>query len=320
MRKTYWFLILLIAFVVFTCVVYYNVLNVGLILRQHNEYIEYVFYVLCIILYIALVIDPLISIFFAPLYSVSKIASGDEADYNMCRKLYKNLLKNGNLKQDDKDDLKAVSQLKMSERPERLNKKLYLVYNNAVKKNIDEYILDTAKNTFYFTAISQNGFVDMLVVLVNNFKMVKALVKMCGFRPSFIRIIKLYLNIFFSSLVADGAQNLNLTNILGASLGSGLKLVTNSVTNGIINAFFMLRTGYLTKEYLFTEDAKFKKTELRKTAMMEAASLLPAIITSVITDPLKSLSKLLFKGNTEVNKEDEEDVIIDLNQKWHKKK
>jgi hypothetical protein len=81
----------------------------------------------------------------------------------------------------------------------------------------------------------------------------------------------------------------------------------------------MLRTGILARQYLFAEEVRHQKVELRKTAMAEAAALLPYIITSVVTDPLKSLSKLFFKG-TEEKKGEEEDIIVDLNQKWHKKK
>lgn len=317
MKKFYWFLIFIISFAAFTFITYYNVLKVGITLREHNIYIEYVFYAVSVILYFALVIDPMLSIFVSPVYSVSKIATGDKENYKTSVKLSRNILKNGNLKPNEVNELKEAL---ASTSPDKLNKKLFLLYNNTIKKNIDDYIKDTAKNTFYFTALSQNGFLDMMIVVVNNFKMIKALVTMCGFRPSFIRVLKLYINIFFSSLIADGAQNLNLTSLFGATLSSGLKIAINSITNGTVNAFFMLRTGILTKEYLFTQEVKHKKIELRKTAMVEAASILPYIITSVVTDPLKSLSKMIFKGNTEEKGQEDEDIILDLNQKWHKKK
>lgn len=320
MKKFYWFLVFIIAFSVFSLVVYYNVLKVGIVLREHNIYVEYGFYGLAIILYFALVIDPLISIFFAPVYSVSKIISGDKENYPFCVKLSKNLLKNGKLKENEKQELNTLLQSTEKDKKTKLNKKLFLLYNNTVKKNIDDYIKETSKNTFYLTALSQKGFLDMLIVVVNNFKMIKALILMCGFRPSFIRVLKIYINIFFSSLIADGAESLNLSSLFGSTLGSGLKIAVNSITNGTINAFFMLRTGILAKQYLFTEEVKSKKFELRKTAMVEAAALLPSIITSVVTDPLKNLSKLLFKSNSEQKQEEEEDIIVDLNQKWHKKK
>lgn len=318
MKKFYWFLIFLIAFAVFTMVSYYNVVKIGITLRQNNIYIEHGFYALSIILYFALIIDPLVSIFFSPAYSVSKIVTGEKDNYRFCVKLAKNLIKNGKLKPDESKELTELLQSRGNNKAERLNKKLFLLYNNTVKNNIDEHIKETAKNTFYFTALSQKGFLDMLIVVINNFKMIKTLIRTCGFRPSFIRVLKLYINIFFSSLIADGAQSLNLSGLFSATLGSGLKLAVNSITNGTINAFFMLRTGILAKQYLFAEEAKSKKFELRKTAMAEAAALLPSIITSVITDPLKSLSKLFFKGDE--NEKEEEDIIVDLNQKWHKKK
>jgi polyhydroxyalkanoate synthesis regulator phasin len=319
LKKFYWFLIFIIAFAVFTLVIYYNVLNVGITLRQHNIYIEYGFYALSGVLYLALVVDPLISIFFSPVYSVSKIASGEKESYGFCLKLSRNLIKKGKLKDAEAAELKALLNERGRDKSGKLNKKLFLLYNNTIKKNMDEYVKETAKNTFYLTAVSQKGFLDMLIVVINNFKMIKALVSMCGFRPSFIRVLKLYVNIFFSSLIAEGAESLNLSSLFGGALGSGLKVVVNSVTNGTLNAFFMLRTGILARQYLFAEEVKHQKVQLRKTATAEAAALLPYIITSVVTDPLKSLSKMLFKGSEE-KKGEEEDIIVDLNQKWHKKK
>lgn len=320
MKKFYWFLIFLIALAAVTFVSYYNVIKVGATLREHSVYIEYVFYALCAFLYFALLIDPLFSILFSPQYSVSRIATGGKENFRMCVRLAKSLIKSGALKDSEREELVEILKGKAAGKKDRLVKKLYLIYNNTVKKNLDEHIKETAKNTFYFTALSQNGFLDMLIVLVNNFKMVKKMVALCGFRPSFVRVMKIYVNIFFSSLVADGAENINLSSLLGASLGSGLKIAINSIANGTINAFFMLRTGFLAKEYLFTEEAKKKKFELRKTAMAEAAVYLPQIITSVVTDPLKSLSRLLFKPAAEKKDEDGEDIIVDLNQKWVRKK
>lgn len=321
MRKIYWLLIALLLFVAITFVAYYNVLKIGVTLRSHHEYVEYGFYIISAILYIALIVDPLISILFKPKYSVADIASGDELSYKFCKRLFKNLLKYGELKEEDRESLIEIYRDKKVRR-QKLNKKLYLVYNNAVKKNIDLYIADAAKNTFYITAMAQSGFIDMLTVLVNNFRMVKKIVKLCGFRPSFLRVLKLYVNIFVSALVADGAQDINLTTLLGTSVTSGLKMVVNSIANGTLNAFFMLRTGFLTKHYIYAGDVEDdKRRELRHTAMAEAAAVLPTIVTSVISDPLKGLAKLFTKGNAKDEKEDgDEDLIIDLNQKWRRKK
>ena len=47
----------------------------------------------------------------------------------------------------------------------------------------------------YLTALSQNSFVDILVVVVNNFNMIKKIVIRCGFRPSYVKLMKLYFNV-----------------------------------------------------------------------------------------------------------------------------
>ena len=66
------------------------------------------------------------------------------------------------------------------------------------RKNIDELVVNSAKDTLILTAMSQNGFVDFIVVLTNNFRMIKKIIVMCGFRPTFMRTLKLYINVFFS--------------------------------------------------------------------------------------------------------------------------
>ena len=99
---------------------------------------------------------------------------------------------------------------------------MYILYNNQIKKNIDELVVNSAKDTLILTAMSQNGFVDFIVVLTNNFRMIKKIIVMCGFRPTFMRTLKLYINVFFSSLVADGAQKLEMSSLISSSL-TGLK-------------------------------------------------------------------------------------------------
>lgn len=302
MRKLRWFFIFAAAFAVLTLIIYINVIKAGEPLSS-SPFLQYGYYALCGALYILLVIRPIAGILFMPEYSASEILNCKRGRAFYI-KLCKNLLKRGELEPEISRRL-----LLMQSSDEDLHvicRSLYQIYNGAVKSNIEKIIKDRAKSTFYITALSQNGFIDMLTVLINSFSMIKKIVSVCGFRPSLLKTFKLYINIFFSSLIAEGAQSINLSGILGGALSSGLKKIFNCVSNGAVNAFFMLRSGLLAKEYIFCADLKRQKVQLKQTAFAQAGAMLPQILVSVITDPIKKISKRIFKGR----KKEQKNVVL----------
>lgn len=298
MKKLRWFFIFAAAFTVFTIIIYINVIKTGEPLSR-SRFLQYGYYALCAALYILLIIRPIAGILFLPEYSVREILSckRGKAFY---QKLCRNLLKRGDLEQKDRQLLMLMQSSK--EDLEVISQNLYQIYNGAVKSNIEKIVKDRAKSTFYLTALSQNGFLDMVTVLINSFSMIKKIVSVCGFRPSLLKTLKLYINIFFSSLIAEGAQSINLSGILGGALSSGLKKIFNSVSNGAVNAFFMLRSGLLAREFIFCNDLKQQKVQLKKTALAQACAMLPQILVSVITDPIKKITKSIFKGRKKEQK------------------
>ena len=70
------------------------------------------------------------------------------------------------------NELKANS-IYSNENYIQLKKVVKTVLNDYVKKDIHKIIISTARDTMYLTALSQNSFVDILVVVVNNFNMIK---------------------------------------------------------------------------------------------------------------------------------------------------
>ena len=162
----------------------------------------------------------------------------------------------------------------------------------------------------FLTAVSQSSFIDSLAVLVNNFKMVKKIVVLCGFRPTFYRLAKLYINIIASSLIADGLQKLDVSALISTSIQGTGKVLTNSTINGITNAFFMLRTGMLTRHYLYAKDPKKDKISLKNSAFVEASKLLPSFISELIfgtvSNVISSIGKVFTKEKKEIDPEEEE--------------
>jgi hypothetical protein len=59
------------------------------------------------------------------------------------------------------------------------------------------------------------------------------------------------------------------------------------VTQGISNALLTLRIGIVTRKFLFSDAKEITKEEIRRTALIEAAGMIP----SVVGDALMILPK-----------------------------
>lgn len=150
-----------------------------------------------------------------------------------------------------------------------------------------------ASSVFVTTAVSQNGALDGLFVLVSLIKLIYRLLRMYEVRPNIRRIIQLYSNVFGTVLLARTIEDMDLiedqiepllATVLGGSVVSllpGAQSVTNmivsSVTEGAINALLTLRVGAITRRYL-TSVTKPEKNIVRRQASLEAAALLGSII------------------------------------------
>lgn len=295
MKKFLTYLITILLFIIVGFHIYAGAIDVGMKLRETSEYLEIFFYASVIIVVYFLILQPLLKVLFSPSYSIAKYC--DEKNTSNLKSRAKRLLKYGNLDEENKEMLENAM-----DDNEKLAKRMYIIYNNIIKKNIDDIVVNCSRDTLVITGFSQSHFVDMLTVLVNNFRMVKKIVTMCGFRPTFIRTLKLYIVVFNSSLIADGAQKMEVTSLISTSLQGSLKLVADSAVNGAINAFFMLRVGMLTKNYLYAKDTKKMKVSIRDNSFVDAIKLFPSVVSSLITTPIKGVTNL-FKGKEKTNEE-----------------
>lgn len=315
MKKFITYLMTISLFLVVSFFIFSKIISVGNNLNEIHYILEIVFYLLCGLLFYYFLLNPLVTILFKRNYSIAKYCDENIHNNQGIRARARRLLKYGNLKEEDQEALRHS----LEESSDKLSQRMYILYNNQIKKNIDELVVNSAKDTLILTAMSQNGFIDFIVVLSNNFRMIKKIIVMCGFRPTFMRTLKLYINVFLSSLVADGAQKLEMSSLISSSLTGLSKTVVDSIGNGAVNALFMLRIGMLTKHYLYADDIKRKKFSLRNSSILEACKLFPSVIMSIITSPVKSIAKLF------VNKEEQEEIIEEENipevkWKWRLKK
>ena len=310
---------ILIGFIAFLLWVISGAYNIGHNLKDISVYLQYLYYFTAFVVIYALLVRPFFIIMFAPSFSLERLNKKLEGKQKkvIVAKNYKNLRKLANrlikkklvakenvmllkeeLKRKDGTLLKKYTSLK-----ELIDK----LINKDLKKDIRTIVINASRDTLYLTSISQNNFVDILVVVINNFRMLKKIVSRCGFRPSFVRLLKFYINVSFSALIADGAQKLDVNNIFGNALKGLAKPVVGSLLEGSVNAFFMLRTGFLARNYILEEcDDVDEKEAIRKSAFVDAASALPeltihSLITPVtqaivggVVNPTKKAVKELF--------------------------
>lgn len=297
------------------------IIKTGMRLEGTIPYIDYVYYVCAGLLVLFLVVKPTLEVVFSPSYSLqilSKRLVGEQKvrvvkrNYRQLKKMSRRLI---NKKLVDPASI-VLLQDELNKRDRNLGAKyvslketIDKVVSKSIKKDLKKIIVDNAKNTLYLTSLSQNGTIDVFIVLVTNFRMLRQIVERCGFRPSFFRLLKFYLNVSFHALVAEGVQKLDISSLLNESVKGLAKPIVGSLLEGSVNAFFMLRSGFLAKNYILEEYSdKKSKDRITTSAFMEAASVLPdltietvvkpianAITNTVVSPTKKAVKKLLGK-------------------------
>lgn len=190
--------------------------------------------------------------------------------------------------------------------------------HSILDKEAKILINEKATGVFLTTAISQNGILDGFFVLSTLSKLIWELSKLYEVRPSYRKLLSLYINVGATVLMARGIEDLDLideqlepimTTLLGGSFASLVpgavsisNLVVNSITEGAVNTLLTLRVGCIAKAYL-EATVKPNRRMLRRSATIEACSLLGSImkdnsikLASAITKGVFSKTKSAFKN------------------------
>ena len=155
----------------------------------------------------------------------------------------------------------------------------------------DISIHKNAQNVFLTTAISQNGKLDALTILVTQTKMVWEIAHIYWQRPALRDLFNVYANVGATAFLASEIENLDISRqiepIMSAMLkspgkalpivGHAAHIITDSILEGSINAFLTLRVGIITKRYCDSLEA-FDKKAVRRNAFIEASSLLKTLV------------------------------------------
>lgn len=292
--------IIIIGFIAFLLWVISSAFKIGVNLKDISIYLQYFYYFTALVVIYFLLIKPFLVVMFAPSFTMQRLNKELEGkqkkevvttNYKKLRKLAARLIKKKLVNEENTILLKTELKRKDGDLVSKytdLKKIIDKVINKDLKKDIRGIVVNASRDTLYLTSISQNSFIDILIVVINNFRLLKKIVLRCGFRPSFFRLLKFYINVSFSALIADGAQKMDMNSLFGNALKGLAKPVVGSLLDGSVNAFFMLRTGFLARNYILEECSdEDSKEEVRRNAFVDAATTLPELTVHSIIAPVK---------------------------------
>lgn len=150
-----------------------------------------------------------------------------------------------------------------------LKKALKDAYATDVAGCVNALIWKSAGKVFLTTSISQNDKIDALSALLVNLTLVKQIVCLYGYRPSYAKLFRVYFTVLRSALVAYGMQNVNWFNVFSKFFSGVAKkipfldTVVDSAVQGTVSAFMTVLVGYKTKRYLCSDYKKQEKLELK---------------------------------------------------------
>ena len=277
-RQYFWFTLAIGFILLFLLMLLSSVLDVGDRLRIIHPYVSYGFYGLVFILVFILLIRPLYVILIKQTFNIQ--TSLDEgSNLRLLKQSARRILNYEFVSDEDKSKIKETLHDGKALIPVLSN-----VYQGPIKKEMAKRMRHHAKTVMVSTAISQNGRLDFITIMHVNLRMIKELVELSGFRPSYQQLAKLSVNVITTALVAEGLENLDISEVLPQSTMNSLseipliKPFISSVTQGISNALLTLRIGIVTREYLFTTSKELTQNAIRKTALLEAAALTPQVV------------------------------------------
>jgi len=276
-----------------------DVIATGEKIGKINEYLEYGFYILSALLFYILILNPIRIILFSPSFSIVTVLDEEnKRNFKVYKKIAKNLIDNNYIPEED------IVALQSSENINEIREELTRVFNSSIKKDINRIIARNAKTVLISTAICQNGKLDMLTVLTMNIKMIKEIVLKCGFRPGYVKLGKLSVNVITTALIAESLEGLDFNDLFPQTTANIfaevplIKPIASSFLNGISNALLTIRIGIITRKYLFS-DGKLTKQQIRISAIKESLQMLPGIIKDVMTFIPSKIAKLFTKKEKE---------------------
>lgn len=285
-----------------------NVITIGEKIYELTgvKYLEYGFYAVILILFVAVIIVPFVRLHRTPTFPQLQISDEEEMDEDLqIAKLTKFSKKLSN-------NLYYLPEEERQQHKEAFLAEVKQYYNaddlkQIVQKELDEryrkvksHIHEWAKTEFLITTVSQSSRIDAVSSLVINFRMIGDLIRCSGFRTRkqqlFYQYCRILATSLFSYYLSDGISS--MTDSADAATADGLVdadldtfseagflgsissakltgLVSGSLIGGTLNTLLTLRIGYVTLAYLKKGSKALEGKNgirVRRRAMLHAAT------------------------------------------------
>lgn len=148
---------------------------------------------------------------------------------------------------------------------EGIKKQLIVLMNSTVKDASDRIIVNSAVQSGIYAALSQSPALDALLVFFVNFKMIKDIIFLYGFRPTEAKLLSIVFRTIINSLAAFQLDAIDFVKIFSGKTVSKAIPFFNGATGYIVDASIQAVTngmltmwvGYKTINYL-TEEFKLQ--------------------------------------------------------------
>ncbi len=260
-----------------------------------HPYLQWSFIALVVLLFGRYIIVPFIKILLYPKFIPLPQKTGAEEYYTYLWYLRCNILKSPSLGMNDavRKNLENADRTHYGELEKSVKDAL-----DSCNSYTDQIIKETAVNVGIFTAISQSGRIDAIILLVNNIRMINKIISIYRQRPSVKEILKIYTLAGSAAFLADQIEDMEIDNMVADSLhafgGVGLALpvigkMFDIAVQGVFNAFLTMRMGFTVKKAcgaLTIAEYESSKQEARKDARGNMRDLISRI-TDVLWGKVK---------------------------------
>lgn len=236
-----------------------------------NEYAGYAAIAVCVALFIAVYIVPMVKIFHTEYFITNvnyKTAAkakrhNKKARYDIAQKIVELCDTVAGVGWYDSYSVgKLEAGLKFND-DAVIKEALTALYGGSVKKSAKQIILQNSLKSAMYSALSQDKKIDAMMIAVVNLQMIKDIVFLYGFRPSETRLLKIFAAVVKNSLVAYGLGGVKIGNGIVRTMGDAVKgipllgdviaTVVDSSVQGLANGTLTAVIGFQTIKYLSTE-------------------------------------------------------------------
>ncbi len=258
-----------------------------------NKIAGYIAGGVCLVIYILIYIVPLIKIMRAPYFMTNVNAQTAASAQRHNRKVRQEIadkMINFTARVEGAGwyDSELVGKLAIARNAgdeETLKETLTALYKGSVKKTAKSLIMKSSMRSAMYSALSQSEKIDAALVIAVNMQLIKDLVFLYGFRPSDVKLAKIFVGVIKNSMIALGLGGLNVGNAVVKTMGDAVKgipilgtiisTIVDSSVQGLANGTLTALIGYQTIRYLNTEynlqnildgiDVSESETELQET-------------------------------------------------------